>query len=911
MRTLKKSLCLLLALVFVLGLCTVGAGAATLSDANKIGDVYKNAVTVMNGLGIIEGYPDGTFQPTKNVTRAEAAKIVTYMVLGAKMAEKLPEGDGGFSDVAGNWASKYINFCASRGYIKGMGDGTFNPSGNVTGTQLFALLLRAAGYGVMGEYEGKGWDVYAFQDAATYGIIGDAETEEFSAAATREETVLYFFNTLTAVGLVGYDVDKNYYDNETYLVSGTSYNETFAHKVWDLGQTSSTNPVVIEENQATGADYTIDSNGRKYLYETGKDLIGHQAKVYYRNVAKLDNDGNTYYEAFLVEDLSSVIKGSALGSYYGDAYLALYKASKKNQFVNLSEVKYYENGVYTATADTKVTISDPADTSVNSNLIGDMKDRFTTRHPFSGNFILDKDGKVIAYTSEKLTVAQVKSVSSDGVTLKACAYGTGPFDLENAYEGIAKNDYVTVRKFGDKVTLEPTTTATILLTDKSSLVGIAGWEAFWSLNGFFGYSASSAFGAVTVPDSVGTNFNVGDTLELYLDSEGKYFDVVKKASGTNAGVVFVNYYFVKSSSDAYGKKTNSVYAQCINDAGEEVIYRLSATDGTTAGNFSSASAAEAYAAGLTKGARSVTVSDGLATLSSDAKTSAVLTKTYNLNSYLRKKSGSTYSGVYFINSDTAVYYVSKTGADMKISKVSKLENKSGDYDVYASFVENNGNYDVKAIWVLGTHTEVADTYMFIAGYDQFVNTFGAMWAAGFDFAQKGGTVDVNGVPVNYYNVYIDGTQTYSVKLKVDGDYVGTTTLFAGSPYEYTFDRAKSGFYKYSIDEDGLYALDATGINVQKVTLQKGDIRDGKLYKNADGVSLANVKIVNISSDMGAQAKTKDGNSYLTIESADDIASLLAEGYTIDVTYVYKLSSGSRVPVSVIYVTGADASGVAG
>ena len=168
MRTLKKSLCLVLALVFVLGLCTIGSNAVYAEYTDKAKIDYVEAVEVLTGLGVVEGYPDGSYNPTANVTRAEAAAMITRMMLGREKADKLPVGDVKFSDVPEtNWAAKYIAFCANRGIIVGMGDGTFHPSENVTGTQMATMLLRALGYGVMGEYEGKGWDINAVADALT------------------------------------------------------------------------------------------------------------------------------------------------------------------------------------------------------------------------------------------------------------------------------------------------------------------------------------------------------------------------------------------------------------------------------------------------------------------------------------------------------------------------------------------------------------------------------------------------------------------------------------------------------------------------------------------------------------------------------------------------------------------------
>ena len=62
----------------------------------------------MTGIGAINGYPDGTFDPTGLVTRAEAAKMICFAKLGPAMAEGLPMGPAVFDDVpASHWANKY------------------------------------------------------------------------------------------------------------------------------------------------------------------------------------------------------------------------------------------------------------------------------------------------------------------------------------------------------------------------------------------------------------------------------------------------------------------------------------------------------------------------------------------------------------------------------------------------------------------------------------------------------------------------------------------------------------------------------------------------------------------------------------------------------------------------------------
>ncbi len=338
MRTLKKSLCLVLALIFVLGLCTIGANAIYSDDAAI---TYDEATTVLTGLGVIEGYPDGSFKPTNNVTRAEAAAMIARMMLGREEADKLPVGDVTFTDCVGTWGEAYIAFCANKGIIVGMGDGTFRPNDNVTGTQLAAMLLRALGYGVIGEYEGKGWDINAVSDALLYKIFADSKVTDFSVAATREETALYIFNTLW-VQLVGYDVDRNYYDGLFRLANGVYVPVFFANEVFDLAKLQY---VQIMENKYTGNDYTVvrDADGEYYKLnvETPLDLIAHEATAYVKATPVEDKVNHVkYYDTYLVKDESVPFNK---GATYDDFYRGLIAANKANKNGSFSEFKMWRN----------------------------------------------------------------------------------------------------------------------------------------------------------------------------------------------------------------------------------------------------------------------------------------------------------------------------------------------------------------------------------------------------------------------------------------------------------------------------------------------------------------------------------------------------------------------------------------
>ena len=91
------------------------------------------AISYMSELGIINGYPDGTFRPQASITRAEFASIA------AKFAE-LKEGNKTFSDLGRNhWAYDIVSRAATAGWINGYPDGTFKPANKITRAEVVSI----------------------------------------------------------------------------------------------------------------------------------------------------------------------------------------------------------------------------------------------------------------------------------------------------------------------------------------------------------------------------------------------------------------------------------------------------------------------------------------------------------------------------------------------------------------------------------------------------------------------------------------------------------------------------------------------------------------------------------------------------------------------------------------------------
>ena len=208
---MKKFLSLVLALTMALSLVTVSAGATDFDDDGDI--TYQEAVTVIAGMGIVDGYSDGTFGPDEALTRGAAAKIICNLILGPTTADALSASSAPFVDVpTANTFAGYITYCSQQGIISGYADGTFRPTDTLSGNAFMKMPLGALGYDSDKEgYTGANWTVNVIKQAV--GIELNDGNDDFvgSQAVTRQEACLYAFNTLKATMV-------EYSDNSTVTV---------------------------------------------------------------------------------------------------------------------------------------------------------------------------------------------------------------------------------------------------------------------------------------------------------------------------------------------------------------------------------------------------------------------------------------------------------------------------------------------------------------------------------------------------------------------------------------------------------------------------------------------------------------------------------------------------------------------
>ena len=102
----------------------------------KSTDWYNNAISTLSNMGIIDGYPDGSFRPNAGITRAEFAKIAVSFF---KDYASETIGDR-FTDISGKWYTTYINLAAELAIVNGYPDGTFRPENKITRAEAMQIV---------------------------------------------------------------------------------------------------------------------------------------------------------------------------------------------------------------------------------------------------------------------------------------------------------------------------------------------------------------------------------------------------------------------------------------------------------------------------------------------------------------------------------------------------------------------------------------------------------------------------------------------------------------------------------------------------------------------------------------------------------------------------------------------------
>ena len=309
---MKKLLALVLALVMSMSLVTISNAA--FKDADKID--YKEAVDVMNAVGVFIGDEKGNFNAKENLTREQAAKIIAYLELGEKAADTLV-GGATFTDVASTrWSAGFVGYCAKAGVVAGY-DGKFDPAGQLTALQFGKMLLVELGYDAKAAgMVGADWAINTSKLMAKAKLM-DGIDGSVNQVLTREKAAQMCLNALEAPTV-------------EYTTKGSSISVNGAEINLGASEPSYVTNTIAKEQTISSEKLT---NNGGYTIELGEKL--------YKNLKKISTTDDFGRPA-----TKWTWKSESVGTYADAADLSYTKAVKAGDIykdLNLSDTVAAKN----------------------------------------------------------------------------------------------------------------------------------------------------------------------------------------------------------------------------------------------------------------------------------------------------------------------------------------------------------------------------------------------------------------------------------------------------------------------------------------------------------------------------------------------------------------------------------------
>lgn len=375
------------------------AGTAYASSfSDTAGATNEKAIVKLASLAVLGGYPDGSFKPLGNITRAEFAAVVVR-ALGYESSAKLLTTAPAFSDCANaQWAWGYINVATSQGIIKGYPDGTFGPSNNVTIAEAITMLVRALGY----ENKATGvWPSGHVLIASTLGML-PSDLPGVNVAATRGIVAQLVNNVLDEV------IQK--WDPDALDVTPLSGNPTFVTRNDATMYTGWTVKAVDTDDNTV----TVGKTGET---DTEWDIA---TDVEFAGATTLTAFKGQKVDFFVNDDDEVIYLGTVDTSGISGTVTAI---SKSNKTITVNGTVY--------------TVKDSATAYYNgAEVVGDAVAKISSLVDAEVNLVLDSAGKVIYIEATELTetgvIASKQTTNAGTGTEYQVSFGTGtPITLDD------------------------------------------------------------------------------------------------------------------------------------------------------------------------------------------------------------------------------------------------------------------------------------------------------------------------------------------------------------------------------------------------------------------------------------------------------------------------------------------------
>lgn len=477
MKNLKKVLALVLVVATLMGFATVSS--AKFSDAESV--KYKEAVDVMTMLNVINGYTDNTFRPAANVTRAQMAKMVAYIIAGGEDVGNLYMGANTFTDCTSHWARGYIAYASKTGFVAGVGNGKFNPEGSVTGTQAAKMLLCALGYDATFEgYTGANWAVNVLNRANEIDLLDGLSGVDMSAALSREAAAQMMFNALKATMV-------------KYSQGGVTITDP------NTGLIINTGASTAEEVKGTGDDYRVGEAENETMQLCEK---------YFSDLTLDDGSADAFgrpSNEWSYDDDTVTASKTASFTYTADTKASVIAKDMKNYTVNDEKVQN-DN----ADGDTAKIVYENSDQSKNLTVEAN-------KSPADAIAALTDDGRAVEIYTDKKAVTEIVVIDTYLAQVDKISANKDDKDLDDVKFKVYTNDSGVAMTLSEQDSFE-------FEEDDYVLVNIADGdiEVVTAAKSVEGVAKTQATGYYTIDGTKYTLAAQNNLKEVAGDYEGTY-----------------------------------------------------------------------------------------------------------------------------------------------------------------------------------------------------------------------------------------------------------------------------------------------------------------------------------------------------------------------------------------------------
>lgn len=130
-------------------LLTLPINAFAFSDLPEDHEFYPS-ISYLEYEGVVQGYDDGTVKPDETINRAELLKII---IEGLEIETGKPSDC--FPDVEDEWFAEYVCYAKDQGWVEGYPDGTFQPGREVNKAESIKITLKAFDFEIFENRESK------------------------------------------------------------------------------------------------------------------------------------------------------------------------------------------------------------------------------------------------------------------------------------------------------------------------------------------------------------------------------------------------------------------------------------------------------------------------------------------------------------------------------------------------------------------------------------------------------------------------------------------------------------------------------------------------------------------------------------------------------------------------------------